>query len=258
MRRTVLYLDTEEARIGRVLDIVASTLEYSDTIHVRSVNEAYRVLLERTIDIFIINITLKASRVSDLEGLNLVSCIREIPKYVLTPVIVLSSLQDPQLYVYEELNCLGYLSKTFPSDKLVELLQKASYFKTKRTQDKTLVFKKKRAIYPVLIKNIVYMVRENGITSVHLADGEVLEFPYVSYSKLLYDADDNGLFMCNRSTIVNKDYVYAVDMTSCFVTLRDKRGMLDIGLKYRTGVKAVFPGNYKTGSGRKNQKKWDE
>lgn len=245
MKRTVLYLDTEEARINRVLEIVAGTLEYSSTIHVRNINEAYGVLLERTIDIFIINITLNTSCVSDMDGLRLVSCLREIPKYVLTPVIILSSLQDPQLYAYEKLNCLGYLSKTFPSEKLVELLQKASHFKTKRTPDKTIVFRKKRAIHPVPVKNIVYMVKENGITSVHLSDGEVIEVPYVSYSKLMYDADDSGLFMCNRSTIVNRDYVHAVDLTNCFVTLRDKWGMLDIGLKYRIGVKTVFAGKYK-------------
>jgi len=258
MKRTVLYLDTEEARIERVLDIVTATLEHSDIIHVKSVNEAYRVLLERTIDIFIINITLKSSLVTDLDGLHLVSCIREIPKYILAPVIILSSLQDPQLYMYEELNCMGYLSKTFPSDKLVGLLQKASQFKTKSIPDKALVFRKKRALYPVLIKNIVYMVRENGITSVHLVNGEVLDFPYVSYSQLLYKAGDNGLFMCNRSTVVNKDYVYAVDLTNCFVVLRDKWGMLDIGLKYRAGVKAEFSGSYKISSGRKKQTKWDE
>ena len=62
MKRTVLYVDTEETRISRVLDIITDTLEYSDAIHVKSLNEAYRVLLERTIDIFVINITPSESK----------------------------------------------------------------------------------------------------------------------------------------------------------------------------------------------------
>lgn len=258
MKRTVLYLDTEEVRISRILNVVADTLEYSDVIQVRSVNEAYRVLLERTIDIFIINITLDISRVSDVEGLRLTSCIREIPRYVLTPVILISSLQDPQLYAFEELNCLGYLSKNFASEKLVELLQKASHFRTKRPTHRVIIFRKNRALYPVRVKDIVYIVRENGLARVHMSDGTVLEMPYVSYSKLLHEAAETGLFMCNRSTIVNRDYVYAVDPTNCFVILRDKWGMLDMGLKYRAGVKAALIGSYQACGKQKNKKKRDK
>lgn len=258
MKRTILYLDTEELRINRILDIIADTLEGSDVIHVKNVNEAYRMLLERTIDIFILNITLDISRVLDVEGLRLAACIREIPRYVLTPVIFLSSLQDPQLYAFEELNCLGYLSKNFSSDRLVELLQKAAHFKTKRPTDRVIIFRKNRAMYPIRVKDIVYIVRENGLARVHMVDGRILEMPYVSYSKILLEVAESGLFMCNRSTIVNRDYVYAVDPTNCFVVLRDKWGMLDMGLKYRAGVKEVFAGNYQACYKQKNKEKRDE
>jgi len=244
MKRTVLYLDTEEARIGRVLQIIEDTLEDVDVIHIRDVNQAYRMFLERTVDIFIINITLDISRVTDVDGLRLATCIREIPRYVLTPLIFLSSLQDPLLYAFEELNCLGYLNKNFSNDKLAELLQKAAYFRTRRPSDKVIIFRKNRALYPIRVKKIVYIVRVNGIARVYLSDGEMLEVPYVSYSKILDEATETGLFMCNRSTIVNRDYVYAVDPTNCFVVLRDNWGMLDIGLKYRAGVKGAFAGNY--------------
>ena len=240
MKRTLLYVDIEDARISKVLDIISNTLERCDVVQLWDFGEAYKVLLERTIDIFIINIPPSASRLSDLEGLHFVSAIREIPRYVLVPVILFSSLQDPQMYVYEKLNCLGYLSKTFPAAKLEELLQKASHYRTKRPVNKTLVFRKNRSIYPVPVKDIVYMTRENENTKVHLADGEILDILYISYSRLLADADDSNLFMCNRSTIVNLECVYAVDSTNCYGVLRDGRGMLDIGLKYRTEINADF------------------
>lgn len=240
MRRTLLYVDIDDVRIKKVLGTISTTLERCDVVHVRDFGEAYRVLLERTIDIFILNIPPSASRVSDLDGLYFVSAIREIPRYVLAPVIIFSSLQDPRMYVYEKLNCLGYLSKTFPAAKLEELLQKASHYRTQRPENRTLVFRKNRSIYPVPIRDIVYMTRENENTKVYLANGEIMEIPYVSYSRLLADADDYNLFMCNRSTIVNREYVYAIDSTNCFVVLRDGRGLLDIGLKYRAEINADF------------------
>lgn len=258
MKRTVLYLDIEETRINKVIGIVKDTLEYYELIHVKNAEKAFKIMLERTIDIFIVNASLSISDASDTEGLRFVACIREIPRYIQAPVIIFSCLRDPQMYVYEELNCLGYLSKAYSGDKLKKLLEKASAFQTKRNIDKILVFRKSRVLYPVPVKDIVYMTRENRVTIVHMVNGDVLEVPYLTYAKLLQDADDNRLFMCNRSTIVNKDYVYAVDPTNCFVVLRDKRGMFDIGMRYRTGVLAEFSVKTSKYGGQTDREKQDE
>lgn len=240
MKQRVLYLDIEEDRVNRVKTIVQDTLEFCDLIHVESVEKAYKVLLEQTVDIFIVSIVLSGSDVSGTEGLHFVSCIRELPKYILTPVILFSSLQDPQLYAYEELNCHGYLSKPCSGDKLKKLLEEVSHFRTQRNTGKTLVFRKNRLLYPILIKDIVYIVRENGIAKVNMVNGDTLEVPYLTCTKILNEAGDDRLFMCNRSTIINRDYVYAVDPTNSFVILREKRGMFDIGTRYRAGVLVEF------------------
>ena len=232
MRRRVLYLDNEKNRVDKVTEIVKDTLEHVEIMQVDSLDEAYKILLERTIDIFIINIVMSGMDVSDTEGIRLVARIREIPRYILTPVIIISSLLDPQLYAYEELNCLGYLNKTFAEEKLVKLLEKASYFETQQTAEKVIVFRRNRVLYPVLIQDIVYMERENNLTLVHMADGTVLDVPYVTYSKLLYDANDSSLLLCNRGTIVNRNYVFAVDPSNCYVMLKNNMGTLDIGMKY--------------------------
>ena len=108
--------------------------------------------------------------------------------------------------------------------------------------NKTIVLKKYRMTYTVFIKDIVYIARENGMTTVHMSNGEVLDFTRITYTKLLSEAGDKRLFMCNRSTIINRDYVYAVDPTHCFVVLRDKRGMFDIGMRFRPDVLKEFSG----------------
>ncbi len=255
MRRRVLYLDNEKNRVDKVTEIVKDTLEHVEIMQVDSLDEAYKILLERTIDIFIINIVMSGMDVSDTEGIRLIARIREIPRYILTPVIIISSLLDPQLYAYEELNCLGYLNKTFAEEKLVKLLEKASYFETQQTAEKVIVFRRNRVLYPVLIQDIVYMERENNLTLVHMADGTVLDVPYVTYSKLLYDANDSSLLLCNRGTIVNRNYVFAVDPSNCYVMLKNNMGTLDIGMKYRARVLGEFSNKYGAFVGRKNSKK---
>ena len=169
---------------------------------------------------------------------------------------VISSLQDPQLFAFEELNCLGYISKLFAEERLKKLLIKASYYETKRTAEKLLIFRRNRIIYPVFIRDIVYMVRENGITMVHMADGSVMDVPYISYTKILQNADDSALFLCNRGTIVNRDYVYAVDATNEYVILKDNRGMLNIGTAYRKKVMREFSNQYGMFCARTRTKRW--
>lgn len=254
MVRTVLYVDNEEKRIEKVSKLVEDTLQHCKLECVDSLDGAYKFLLERTVDIFIINIVLSGEESSDTEGLRLIARIREIPRYILTPVIIISSLHDPQLYAYEELNCLGYLNKTFAEDKMVKLLQKASHFETQRTAEKTIVFRRNRILYPVLIKDIVYMNRVGGKTMVHMADGSVLDVPYVTYSKLLHDADDSSLFLCSRSTIVNRHYVHAIDPTNNYVMLKDKKSLLDIGVRYRARVLGEFSNKYGAFCGRRKEK----
>ena len=240
MDKAILLLESEENRQRRIVDIINDTLEHVVIYKAKTLAEAYRILVERTMDIFIVNVVLECENATDTAGIRFVARIREIPKYTLAPVIIISSIADSSMYAYEELNCLGYLSKTFSTEKMKKLLCKASHFETSRNLEGTLFFRKNRVLYPIAIKDIVFMERANNITYIHLEDNTIMDIPYVTFKDIMYDADSSSLIMCNRSTIVNKNYVYAVDATNRFIVLKENRGMLDIGVKHRKSVLLAF------------------
>lgn len=240
MNKTILLVESEFNRQYRIKEIIADTLEYVSVYTAVTLGEAYKILVERTIDIFIVNVVLNCDDATDTAGMRFVARVREIPKYTLAPVIMISSLADPTMYAYEELNCLAYISKTFSTELMKKLLRKAACFETNRKVESTLFFRKSRVLYPTRVSDIVFMERHNGSTDVHLVDGTVMKIPYVSYSNIMADADNSNLIMCNRSTIVNKDQVYAVDSTNRYIMLRENRGMLDIGSTYRRAVIQEF------------------
>jgi len=247
MDKIILLLESETNRRKRIEELIYDTLDHVRIFTSKTIAEAYRILVERTIDIFIVNVVLDGNDATDTAGMRFVSRIREIPKYTLAPVIIISSLIDSSMYAYEELNCLGYIHKLFSEEKMRELLRKASYFTTDRGLEGTLFFRKNRILYPVKVKDIVFMERKNNITYVHLNNRTVLDIPYISYTNILDYADSSCLLMCNRGTVVNINYVKAVDVTNRFVVLKDNWGMLDIGVTHRKKVVSKFldyGGNY--------------
>ena len=64
---------------------------------------AYEILMERTIDVFLVDIILDTSKPGDASGMRLVENVRKLEKYMFTPVVFITSLEDAML-AYE----LGY------------------------------------------------------------------------------------------------------------------------------------------------------
>lgn len=240
MVKKILVLENEINRQRRIREIINETLLNAEIHIAKTVGEAYQLLIECTIDFFIVNAILDCENATDTEGIRFVAGMREIPKYSCTPVIIISSLCDPSGYILEELKCLGCLDGNFSKECMVQLLKQASSYEVKCWKEKTLLFRKNRILYPVKTKNIIYMERANNITSIHLTDGSVLDIPYISFARIMYDADSCKLVMCNRSISVNKDYVYAIDLTNRFVILRDDKGMLDLGGTYKKELLSKF------------------
>ena len=236
MKKEVLVLEKEESRASRIIDIIHGTLEYVNVYRAKDVGEAYRILVERTIDIFVINVVVECENATDTVGLGLASRVREIPKYKQAPIILISSLEDKKMYACKELNCLGYLDRSFPMEKMKELLIKASSHQTWRSNERSLFFRKSKILYSVPVKDIVYIEKMQNMAVVHKEDGEVMEIPYVSLKDILYAADSGNLLLCNRSTAVNKDYVYALDVTNRLIMLKGKHGSLDIGITHMKQV----------------------
>lgn len=108
----------------------------------------------------------------------------------------------------------------------------------------TLLFRKNRKVYPINVEEIVYMSKRNGITYVHLSDGVIKEYRYVSFIRIIRDSCNRNLFMCNKSTIVNIKYIYALDPTNGFAILKGKYGMLDIGIAYCHKILECFKKEY--------------
>ena len=236
MKKTVLIIEDEAEQLSLLKQLVRAAGENAEVFTASDVTHAYEILMEKSIDVFLVDIILDTTRPGDTAGVRLVERIRKIPKYMFTPVIFVTSLEDPTMYAYTDLNCMGYIEKPFEPERIIKLVEKALNYTTAREKEISITFRKDGILYPVRLKEIVYMESQNHVIHVHLRDGSELEIPYKTCKQILQETDEGSLLQCSRSTIVNREYVQGVDVPNRYLMLKEGFGMLDIGGRYKKKI----------------------
>ena len=233
-----------------VLEDNESTREYIKKVIEQELNcvvyatdnilEAYSIALNKKIRVFIVDIILDTSRPGDLSGLEFVEKIRKYTEYTFTPVIIITSLEDPQLYAYQKLHCYGYIEKPFDENHLKMLVKNAMCFPQKETEEKTLYFRKEGIIYAVERKDIAYVESLNHMLHIHMRNGDNLKIPYITLKKVLGEIDSADIIQCSRNMIVNRSCIDNVDIANRFIRLRNNMGTVEIGITYKNTVKEAL------------------
>ena len=125
MKKSVLVIEDNPDQREMLKKLVLGIDERAVVHTAADVATAYKILMERTIDVFLVDIILDTSKPLDTSGIRLVERIRNVPKYMFTPVLFITSLEDATGYAYRDLNCLGYIEKPFSPEQVSGLVRKA-------------------------------------------------------------------------------------------------------------------------------------
>lgn len=239
MRKNVLIMDADAAyieQIKKMLDLIHADLKVYTAEHISS---AYELLMEVTIDIFIVETAMNTDRQGDVSGMQLIERVREIPRYVLTPVIFIAKRDAQYMYAYTELNCLAYLKKPCSFEALKKAVEKALHYPDRKEEEKTLMFRNGGIVYPVKVKDIIYIESVYHVLSIYQKDGTKLEVPYRTFRKMLAEADSDKLVQCSRSVAVNKDYVLCIDVPNRYIEMKGNK-KIEIGSTYKKKILEEF------------------
>ncbi len=202
--------------------------------------DAYYCAMEKTIDLFVVDVILEPNRPGDSSGLNYIENIRQINHYMFTPVIVVTSLEDNKLYTYQELHCFGFLEKPFDEARLRSLVQKALNYPGTGRKQKSLYFRIDGIIYAVERESIVYTESIRHILHIYQKGNNVLQVPYRAIKTLLEELDSSDFIQCSRNTVVNKSFIQYVDMPNGVIQLKDGMGRLSIGPLYKNKLREML------------------
>lgn len=226
--KNVLILEDDSTMadaIGKIInEIEINTLIYK----IDTLTEAYQTAIEHDISLFIVDIIIDHSIRNDVSGLTFVENIRKIEKYTFVPVIFMTSLADPELHAYRQLHCYGYLEKPLVVEEAKSLIRKALKYSLPEETDKKLYFRNSGIVYAVNKKDIVYIRSHSGKIIIKTLKDELAVY-YRNCRDMLKELDSDKYVQCNRSTIVNRDYIQNIDMVNRIVKMADDFGTVEIG-----------------------------
>lgn len=238
--KKILILEDNPAALEYLTNIVAD-MDTKNVIYAfHNTKDAYQCALERTIDLFLVDIILDTSRPGDASGLRFVENIRRVEHYSFTPIIFVTSLEDARLYTYENLHCYSFIEKPFDVDRVKGAVEQCLKFPGVSKKAKTLYFRKDGIILAVEQENIVYAESIAHIIHIHTGQGDVLKIPYITLKKLLEDIDSLEMIQCSRNTVINKKFVQNVDIPNRMIQMKGGFGAVEIGIMFKKYVKECF------------------
>lgn len=244
LEKNILIVDSDSRQRLKIAKAVlqASEKEKTGVKIYKAVNTARAfVLLEKyDMDMLILNTDYQKAYAQEISGIRLVEELRLTEKYLFLPVIFLSKREGMRKYAYAELNCLGYQKCDFDSAILVRTIGKGLHYTTQRREERKFYLKEKQILYPVQIKDILYIEMQDRKLRFYLKDRSILKIT----ERRLMDAKEklgNGcLLQCSRETLVNRDYIEKIDGKNVILKNGTDLIRLNMGKSYRNSVRAFL------------------
>ncbi|MBD5492649.1 MAG: response regulator transcription factor [Lachnospiraceae bacterium] len=238
--RKILILEDNLAALKHLTGIIRELDMKNEVYCFGNLKDAYQCAIERTIDLFLIDIILDTSHPGDVSGLKFAENIREMESYRFVPIIFITSLEDSKLYTYEKLHCYSFIEKPFDEETVKQSVEQCLKFPESSKGSKTLFFRKEGIILAVEREDITYAESSEHIMHIYTRQGDVLKIPYITLKKLLEEVDSPDFIQCSRNTIINRSYIQNVDIPNRMIRLKGSSGMVEIGVMFKKHMKECF------------------
>ena len=234
MGQTVLIVEDNERTRKVLADIIRNISEEITIIEADGIDLAYRLATQQEVDLFMLDIVMDTTKKDDVSGMIFAEDMRRQPGYRRTPIIFITSLEDPKLYAYSRLHCFQYIEKPFDSEKTREIIEEALGILEKPPANNMVCFKKDGILYPVEKREIMYVVCEKPYTKIVYMQGE-FKLNYQPIRALARQLGEEQFLQCNRGTIVNRKFVESIDPVNCAIHLknREKKDFLVLGNTFK-------------------------
>ncbi|MGN0132345.1 MAG: LytR/AlgR family response regulator transcription factor [Lachnospiraceae bacterium] len=237
--KKILILEDDYDAAERLRKIICSINGNIEVFHVASCSDACKIVFEEVFTVFIVDIVLDRRDPNDASGLDFIRFLREIGQYEFSPVIITTAIADSKLYAYDNLHCYQYLEKPFHMEQVRAAIEQALKMPQKKEQERYIHLRDDSTVLAQKVEEIVYVYYKNRKLVLRSIDG-VSIFYYRSLSEIRKQLFSNDFLQCNRNTLVNRKFIWKVDMVNGKIKLKEKYGELLIGTTYRRKICEEF------------------
>lgn len=230
--KTVLIIEDNARSMEMLIRIVKDIDEDINVKCASDINMAYKLSIENLIDVFLIDIILDPSNQGDVSGVRFADNIRELKRYAYTPIIFVTSLEDPKLYAYSDLRCFQYIEKPYNVERVSRVVRDALHMPIMRENNQNVYFRKEGILYRKPVSEIVYIENTRRGRIVHGTDGD-MELPYKPCKEILEELQSDKFVQCSRYAVINKDFIERIDEVNRFIKLKGRKEQVEIGVVFK-------------------------
>lgn len=240
MPKKIMILEDNRDMVEFLSALIRRILPNAEILKFHSMAGVYEVIMNTYVDLFIVDIILDKTVPGDMSGIQFVEKIRGVLKYEFTPVIFITSLQDPKFYAFNQLHSYSFIEKPINPDYVEDTIRKALRFPSSNFNDPVLFFRKDGLIINIKSSEVIYVESINHRQHFHLTNGRVEVIPYKTCRQILDEAGNDDFIQCSRNTIINRRYVESVDLVNRYIKLSDVNELISIGITYRGRIEKEF------------------
>lgn len=238
MARILVLEDDEQSR--KALSAMLMGMPGNVTADTAADLQGARKLLYGTnsYDLFLLDVNLDSSNSGDSSGLTFANEVRQIVKYELVPIVMLTSVASLEIEAYRKVHCYQYILKPYQEEEVQKVVQRVlSHI---RPTEKPFVIVKKAGInYKILCEDIVYCKAIPRGICIYMKE-EQMEVPYLSIRQLLDKLPEKDFIQCHRMFVVNKEFVKYYDLVNQMIQVERYPEQIDIGVTYKADVRRLL------------------
>lgn len=244
MDKKVLIVDRDKKQIQCIAAIVrmAAASQGKRLVLFAADNPctAWKMLKRYDIDILILDMVYRDDGKEEGSGIDLVKAARRTEKYAMLPVIFITDAVEWKECAYKELKCFGFFLKDYKEEEVYSSLKLALRYTTPGEIEKQIILRKKGVLYPVKVKEILYITVASHVLCFFLKDGEKIELPNLTMRQFCVQNKLNCMVRCNRNVLVNCIHVEKADFEECYIMIKGQEERIKIGSAYIKSVKKRF------------------
>lgn len=233
MKRNILLVEDNEKSRKLLLKLITAIDEEFVIYEADNIDTAYKYALECSVHLFILDIIIDTSVRGDVSGITFAWNMRQLKQYKSTPIIFITSLEDPKLFAYSELHCYQYIEKPYDKEKVTLKICEALEIMMEDENNRSVCFRRDGLLFPIKITNILYITFEKPVIKIYQINDDMLEIGYQPIHRVLYKLNSHNFIQCNRNTVVNINYVESIDTANSFLKLKHMENLLTLGKIYR-------------------------
>ncbi len=238
--RNILIIEDKDSHM-RALEKILSGIDDIQVFKAYDMQGAYHMLSLHYFNLFLVDIVLDTSNPSDASGLDFVKEIRNNKKYEFTPVIFITSLEDPEIIAYKQLHCADYIEKPFDETRVKEAVMKALQFPMREMRDENFYIRKDGIVYSLKYDEILWVKITRKSTTIYTVR-DYIEIPYKKAADMLKELKYSNFVQCSRFAIINMNYVEMTDFTNRYIKLRGVKDNIEIGSTEVKRLMEIFDG----------------